>query len=186
MGVRHVFLLLMLGMVTGCSLTPLSHPTQREQRHKVEKLTQMLCEMNATVEPSEAKDMAEVAIAKAWELGEHYAIVSPPLWHNTLVNIGVKQRGLCYEWAEDLLRVLLEKRYTTLRFYAVGANIGNYFEHNAIVVAAQGEPYTQGILLDAWRDSGNLFFDTVMRDKKYEWKNRATLYRSIAWKLRYE
>ena len=146
----------------------------------------MLIDLNKSIDPQEAQDFSLKSLYYAKRLAQNYKIVSPPLWHNTLVNIGIKKRGLCYEWSEDMLRYLLQQNYQTLRLFAVGANIGEYFEHNALVVTAKGEDYLEGIVIDAWRDSGNLFFNKVLSDKKYEWKNRTTLYRSITYKLRHK
>jgi len=169
----------------GCTLTPLPDISNVVIEKKSKQLTQMLIELNKSIDPQEAQDFSLKSLYYAKKLAQNYKVVSPPLWHNVLVNIGLRDRGLCYEWSEDMLRYLLQQNYQTLRFFAVGANIGDYFEHNALVVTAKGEDYREGIVIDAWRNSGNLFFDKVTNDKKYEWKNRVTLYKSIAFEVRH-
>ena len=186
MALKFLGVIVAIGVMSGCSLTPLPKLSPTKQAQRIDALTRMLQELSPMVNPQEAQDLAKTAVLRAKELGKSYEVVSPPLWHNMLVNIGVKRRGLCYHYSEDMLRLFLKKKYTTFEFYMVGANIGEYFEHNAIVVSAKKESYKEGIVLDAWRNSGNLFFDKVLSDKKYEWKNRATLYQSITYKLRHK
>ncbi|MCK5855626.1 MAG: hypothetical protein KAG56_10420 [Sulfurovaceae bacterium] len=139
----------------------------------------MLQDLNITVEQKEARDLAQKVVFYSTQLVQNYELVSPPLWHNTLVNVGIKERGLCYEWAEDLLEYLHAQRYHSLAFHYVGANIGNYFEHNAIAVSAKGMGFEHGLLLDAWRDSGRLFFVKIKDDKKYEWRSREDIYKMM-------
>ncbi|HHS91771.1 MAG TPA: hypothetical protein ENK82_00345 [Campylobacterales bacterium] len=93
--------------------------------------------------------------------------------------MGIKNRGLCHEWAEDLLGFLLKQKYQTFDFHPVSANVGYLNEHNALVVSAKGDRYFRGILLDAWRFSGNLYFVEVSKDPKYRWIERKGLYGSF-------
>ena len=177
---RNFFLLLFgLLFLSGCSLTPLSTPTSFELSQKIERLTHMLEDLDVTVEKKEAHDLAKSAVFLSRKLVKKYKLVSPPLWHNTLINIGVKKRGLCYDWAEDLLAFLNKKQYRTLKLHYVGANIDGYFEHNALAVSAKGKGIENSILLDAWRDSGNLFFIRLKEDKKYKWISREDVYRLV-------
>ena len=174
---KFFFLLIYLLLFSACSLTPLPQQTANEVYNSTRELSIMLQELNVTVDQREANNLAKEAIFYARRLSKKYELVSPPLWHNTLINIGIKKRGLCYEWAEDLLAYLHKKRYQSLIFHYVGANIGNYFEHNAIAVSAKGMGFENGILLDAWRGSGNLFFVKIKEDEKYEWHSRKGVYR---------
>ena len=47
----------------------------------------------------------------------------------------------------------------------------NLREHNTVVVTAKGQEFSIGIVLDPWRNSGNLFWVPV-RDDRYPWKER--------------
>jgi hypothetical protein len=96
-------------------------------------------------------------------------VFGPPLFHNFLVNIGLKERGLCYHWAEDLLTRLEALRLATLEFRWGNARAGTLREHNTVVVTAQDQPFDQGIVLDAWRHSGRLHWTHVNADR-YPWK----------------
>ena len=42
-------------------------------------------------------------------------------------------------------------------------------EHNSLVVTAHRLPFAQGVVLDAWRHSGRLWFGGVATDK-YPWQ----------------
>ena len=162
-------LTLLLFLLAGCSVKT---PTAQENFQNIQALTQMLLRTSKHIDRSEAEDLAKSSIFYAQKLAHKYRVISPPLWQNTLVNIGLKDRGLCYQWANDLWVYLKAKNYKSLEFYYVGANIGSYFEHNAISVSAKGESVDNSIVLDAWRNSGRLYFKKIIEDKKYEWKER--------------
>ena len=75
----------------------------------------------------------------------------------------------------DILKYIDRSKYSNIQFYRVVANKGEYFEHNAISIAAKEMPYEEGILLDAWRNSGTLFFIPIKDDHRYDWKEREKL-----------
>ncbi|MBD3793058.1 MAG: hypothetical protein IE889_02705 [Campylobacterales bacterium] len=180
---KIILLGLWLLLFSGCSLMPVPHPTQNEIETNADKLARMIVDLNESIDPNEAQKFAWESLNYAQRLAQDYEVVAPALWHNTLVNIGVKKRGLCYQWAEDMLDHLLRQNYQTIQLYVVGSDIGNYFEHNALVVTGIGESYRDGIVLDAWRNSGDLFFVHLTEDKKYEWKNRQILYQAVLFRM---
>jgi hypothetical protein len=161
--------ILLLLFFTACSV---KEPTAKEYEAKVKTLSTMLLNTSKDIDKKEAEDLARSAIAYAQKLAHDYAVISPPLWQNTLVNLGVKKRGLCYEWANDLWVYLKAKNYKSLRLHYVGADVGHYFEHNALSVSAKEEDVNNSIILDAWRNSGNLYFIEIYNDKKYDWQER--------------
>lgn len=163
---------LLLFFLVGCSVKV---PTPEENFKKIQALTQMLLQTSTAIDKNEAKDLAKSSVLYAQKLAKKYNVVSPPLWQNTLVNIGIKERGLCYEWADDLWVYLMHKKYKSLVLYHVGAEVGSYFEHNALSVSAKGLGVERSILLDAWRNSGKLYFIEIEKDKKYQWKQRFDL-----------
>jgi len=163
---------LLLFFLVGCSVKV---PTPEENFKKIQALTQMLLQTSTAIDKNEAKDLAKSSVLYAQKLAKKYNVVSPPLWQNTLVNIGIKERGLCYEWADDLWVYLIHKKYKSLILYHVGAEVGSYFEHNALSVSAKGLGVERSILLDAWRNSGKLYFIEIEKDKKYQWKQRFDL-----------
>jgi len=90
--------------------------------------------------------------------------VGPPLFHNFLVNTGMRKRGLCFQWAEDLLAQLDALELTTLELHWGEARAGTWREHNCIVATAKGQPFRTGIVLDGWRHSGRLYWNALARD----------------------
>jgi len=175
----RIYILLLLFIFGGCSLTALPPSSPKIITTKIDKLSNMIIDLNTTIDRYEAKDIASRAVRYSKYLAKKYRVVSPPLWHNTLVNLGIRKRGLCYQWAEDLLSYLLEKKYQTIKFYTVGSSVGSYFEHNALAISAKGSTLKRAILLDAWRDSGNLYFIEIDKDKRYKWKNREEIYKEV-------
>ena len=167
---HKTFLLLSLFFLMGCEV---KQPTPLENIRQINQLTAMLIGLDTErVDRDEAKDLAQRGILYAQKLAKEYEVISPPFWQNTLVNFGIKKRGLCYEWADDLLAFFSQKRYRTLFIHKVSANIGQLNEHNALSVSLRNRSIEKSILLDAWRNSGNLFFIQIEEDKKYRWSER--------------
>ncbi len=156
--------------LTGCSPALPQSTSDQQQR-----LMHMIAQMDRSVNLLEARSLAREALQFSRTLAKRYRVTTSPWMHNFLVNIHVKDRGLCYQWADDLLSDLTRLQTTTLRILPVGANIGSYWhEHNALVVVPAHHviPLKHGILLDPWRHSGALFFVPVEQDKKYQWNVR--------------
>lgn len=96
-------------------------------------------------------------------------MVRPALFHNFMVNLGVRKRGLCYHWAEDLVARLQTLKLATLDLHWGIARAGTLREHNSVVVTAKGQPFRQGVVLDAWRHAGRLHWADVAADR-YPWE----------------
>ena len=167
-----LFLLLFLLFLSGCRNVPVSTPLPASP----ELLTAELRGLSDIVDPSEAEELAREAIHYSLILRRLYGVNSPPLLHNFLVNIGVKKRGLCYHWADDLLLHLRQYRFRTLRILPVGSHVGSYWsEHNALAVfpsVPKDFPLANAILLDPWRTGGRLYFIPVGKDPKHPWHLR--------------
>ena len=161
----------------GCSVKSI---TLEERQIKIIALKNMLLHLGSNVDSNEAEDLARSSINYSFVLAQKYHALSSPWLQNTLVNIGLKERGLCHEWAEDLLAFLRHKHYKLFSFHAIGANIGDLNEHNALSVSLKGQGITNSIVLDAWRNAGNLYFSKIERDKKYQWKERVNLYKNLS------
>ena len=135
----------------------------------IEVLSRQLVALSRSVRPDEAKRLAAQAHLGSIGLARHYRPVGPPQFHNFLVNAGLKQRGLCHHWARDLGDRLAALRLRTLGLRWAIARGGTLREHNAVVVTARGQRFEDGIVLDAWRYSGQLYAGPVAGDK-YPWK----------------
>ncbi len=107
------------------------------------------------------------SLAREFEMG------TEPLYHNFLVNIGLKQKGLCYHWADALYSYFQMQHFPSFSFHLAGANIGEYWrEHNAFVVVGRGARVEDGVVIDPWRVGGRLFFVKLKEDKAYQWVHR--------------
>ncbi len=124
--------------------------------------------------------MALFATRAAGELADEYKVVGSPHLQNFLVNVGAKRRGLCFHWTEDLTRRLEALQLRTLDLHWATARGGTWREHNAVVVTARGQPFAEGVVLDAWRAPGRLHWSRVRSDH-YPWeKDESDYMRRIA------
>ena len=133
------------------------------------RLQEQLLALGPTVSEAEAWRAAVCAFETSEELAREYRMVRPPHCHNLLVNLGLKKRGLCYHWAEDLLARLQVLNLETLEWHWGIARAGTPREHNCVVVTAKGQPFADGLVLDAWRRAGRLYWAPVAADR-YPWE----------------
>lgn len=162
---RHFFLLLMvIFFSSGCSVKQ-----SALEPSKVQTLTQELINLGLHVNPQEARMFAYEAILYPQILAEKYGLVYPPTFHNLLINTGLKERGLCYEWSEDMMAHLKAQQYESFDLRWGVANRGDLDEHNSVVVVAKGAPFWSGLLIDPWRNSGELYWSKLGDDPEYKW-----------------
>lgn len=135
----------------------------------IQSLTDQLVALNKSVRPEEANRLSVCAYGYSLKLAGQYRAVRPAWWHNVLVNLGLKKRGLCYQWAEDLTVEFRKLHLFTLEFHWAVARPDTMREHNGVVVCARGQPFDEGIILDAWRHSGRLYWALVAQDR-YPWR----------------
>jgi hypothetical protein len=135
------------------------------------QLTVALMKLAATVDPNEARILADTAVRHSLRLAETYRIVRPAVLHNMLVNAGIRDRGLCIHWTHDLMKELLALDLQTIQFrWGIACPEGIWgLEHNSVVACAVGADFEDGIVLDPWRDSGRLFWSCVPADN-YAWQ----------------
>lgn len=131
-------------------------------------LRNQLVALSPHVRTKEAEQVADCACVTSRQLARDYRVVGPPLFHNFLVNVGVRQRGLCFHWARDLFAKLNQLPLRTLELHWGAARAGTWREHNCVVVTAKGQRFENGVILDAWRNSGRLFWSSLRADH-YPW-----------------
>lgn len=140
---------------------------------KITQFSLLLQSLDSSIPQSEAMRLSQDIFYKTQKLTKEFELTSPPVFHNFLVNVGLRKKGLCYHWSDALYAYLSEKKYASFEFHLAGANIGEYFyEHNALVVVAKGGTVKEGIIIDPWRDSGELYFSKVEDDSGYKWQHR--------------
>ena len=139
---------------------------------KAEELAQQLAALSPRVNPNEAKLLADYAYATVARLREEYQMFGTPIFNNFLVYHGLKKRGYCYQWTEDLLLALDTLKLKTLELHWGEAHAGTWMENNCLVVTAKGQPFDRGMVLDCWRHFGHLRWDLVPSDEDRYHENR--------------
>lgn len=147
-----------------------NHDEVQIYRDKVKQLEEVLITLDETVENTEALRVAETAVRESAVLAEEYQLVRPAIAHNLLIVLGLKERGLCYHWTEDLMKRLQALNLKSFQLHWGAAYRGSELrEHNCVVITARGQSFDKGIVLDPWRNSGNLYWARVAKDT-YPWK----------------
>ena len=145
----------------------------------IDALTRAILDLGPQVDAGEARRAAEIAYSYTARLAVEYQIEDPPLVHNAKVNAGVKPRGLCWHWAEDMERRLDAERFRTLDVERAIANAFNpvLIDHSTAVIVARGDGFADGIVLDPWRYGGRLFWDQTVDDTRYGWMDQQEVFR---------
>ena len=138
---------------------------------KAEELAKQLAALSPRVDPSEAKLLADSAYAAVARLRQEYRMFGTPIFNNFLVYHGLKKRGYCYQWTEDLLLALDTLKLKTLELHWGEAYAGTYRENNCLVVTAKGQPFERGMILDCWRHFGHLRWNLVPSDEDRYYEN---------------
>ena len=146
------------------------HRATQAYHEKLESLQDDLAALNQQTNILEAQLVAETAITYSDQLAEEYQLVRPAVLHNVLIRVGLKDRGLCYHWTEDLLKQLQSLDLRTYQFHWGVAHRGSELrEHNSVVITARGQAFEKGMVLDPWRNSGDLYWALIKSDR-YPWK----------------
>ena len=159
---------IVLFMLSGCAVSP-----QPDDGGDAAHLTRLLLEVNEVAPKEEAKELAEDILQESARLEKAFGRESNPYWHNFLVNVGVKKKGLCYHYSDGLYRHFAAQHYPDYAFHLLGAHIGEYWrEHNALAVSAPGQPVLDGIVVDPWRQAGSVYVSKISEDRAYRWRHR--------------
>ena len=181
---RYITALCLFAGLLGCAQVKVYYPgkvsfgapTSNEQlnrqayREKVKQLERELKALGPAVDPTEAHHVAETAIRESAVLAEAYQLVQPAVAHNLLVVMGFKDRGLCYQWTEDLMARLAALALKSFQLHwGVAFRGSDLREHNCVVITATGQSFNTGLVLDPWRHSGNLYW-AIVKEDRYPWK----------------
>ena len=139
-------------------------------RASIDDLATALVGLSSKVQRADATALAKEAhlyplhLANVWQVGEY------PLLHNLKRNSGEREYGLCIDWTFAMRERMRGMGLGSFDWYWGIANQGSdLFEHSTLVVTAKGQPFTSGIVLDPWRNSGRLFWRAIDQDPKYKW-----------------
>lgn len=144
-------------------------------RNAVNDLTKGIMSLGPGIDPEEAARAARIAISYAQQLKVEYGVTDPPIIHNIKVNSGLRPRGLCWHWAEDMEKRLKLEDFKTLELHRAIANASHpiRIEHSTAIISRRGDTMPEGMVLDPWRFGGTLFFSPVLEDPSYVWEPRA-------------
>lgn len=142
------------------------------------ELTGEIMSLGEEIDAEEAQRAARIAIEYSQQLGEKYQVTGSPIFHNILVNLGLRDRGLCIDWTADLMARLRQEKFRSLDLHWAIANYQTTFrlEHSTVVLSAAGESFQQGLVLDPWRNSGDLYWARTDRDAGYLWQAQAEVH----------
>ena len=168
--VSWLFCLFLVLSATGCA----THQAVSQERdlQKQNALTLDLLSLHSAVKRESALTVARTAIQFSRQQADRYRISGSPRYHNLLINLGLKERGLCFHWTDDLLDKMQDIKSEQFYFHSAIAHRGsNLREHSSVVVTFKGESFETGIVLDGWRYSGDLYWSRVKEDS-YAWQPR--------------
>lgn len=128
------------------------------------------------VPPDERQALNHESVTLAMELIEETEVLRKkyksffiPIVHNMMLDVGIRKRGACKHWAEDLLEHLhtVERRFFSITWGE--SHPGEFTEHNVAVLIPRGRKFEDGLLFDPWRTSGSPFWVQVTEDKHFRW-----------------
>jgi hypothetical protein len=152
---------------------PLSFQVQKSDVAKAEKLANDLASLSPRVNREEAKLLADCAFATVSKLRREYRMFGTPIFNNFLIYHGLRKRGYCYQWSEDLLVALDKLNLKSLEVRWGEHDPNTWRENNCIVVTAKGQPFKRGVMLECWRHLGHLYFGPVASDWELYVENSA-------------
>jgi len=164
--VNILYMVVLASWSSGCVSTCHGPLVQREAA-----LEQQICLLSSNVDANDAHALATVACDYSLELRRQYRVVPPAILHNCLVKIGVRKRGYCYQWADDLGAKLDSLATDTIDIQYGIARQGTWRTHCAVIITATNQSFNEGLVLDAWRFSGYLYWRRVKEDN-YPWMLR--------------
>ena len=162
-----LFALLFAAFFTACGRIP------DTSENRAETLATLLQTIDKNIPFEEALSLSREIFQQTDQLRKQFNPVSEPHVNNFLVNIGLKEKGLCYEWSDPLYIYFRRKSYRYFSFHLLVANRGKYFqEHNVLAVTSKKDDIPNAVIIDPWREPGTVYFSKVKDDKKYVWEHR--------------
>ena len=159
--------------LAACARAPedIPRPTDRD----IAALASAIRGLDPAVSTEEAARAARIAYLHPLDLAVEYGITDPPVLHNTKVNMGLRPRGLCWHWAEDMERRLAAEGFETLGLHRAISQPPLRLEHSTVIISARGDGMDEGLVLDPWRYGGKLYWSPVNADERYDWEPRAVV-----------
>lgn len=180
----------LIAMLAGFVLMGLAACTEQPQvsrmaasQSEVDELAAALQALGPEVSAEEAARAARIAQSYPLELRARYNVTDAPLIHNAKVNNGLRDRGICVHWADDIEARLRQENFRTLQLHRMISPATAFrISHSAPVIGRRGDNMYDGIVLDGWRNGGDLFWAPVREDDHYNWKPRTEVLNGIVQK----
>src|SRR4051812_26714053 len=134
----------------------------------VKGLTQAFIALSPDVDPKEAELLSATVHTMSRNLAREYGVTGDPAFHNFLINTGQRKRGYCAHYVRDIGTRLREMNFKTLVLHWGAAYAKTSDESNCLVATARNQPFQDGILMDAWRHGGRLFWSKIKNDREYD------------------
>lgn len=159
--------------LAACASNPLTQPGDSDSA-EVTALRHAILALGDGVDPEEAERAARIASTHIRHLAREYRFTDPPLIHNAKVHMGLRDRGLCYHWAEDIEARLQQEDFRTLELHrAISPETLVRLEHSTTIISRKGDNLFDGVILDPWRAGGTLFWIQVRDDASYDWRPKS-------------
>jgi len=149
----------------------LSFPVPKNDSANAEALAEQLAALSPRVDRQEATLLATCAYATVSQLRRQYQMFGTPIFNNFLVYHGLRKRGYCYQWTEDLLVALDALKLKSLELHWGESYAGTWRENNCLVITAKGQPFDRGMILDCWHHFGHLRWNLVLSDEDRYFEN---------------
>ena len=168
---RRLFLLLATLVsftLAGCAKTvPIASQTD------VDALAQAIQSLGPNVDPVEARTAAQISYSYSRQLSQEWNVTDPAIIHNAKIINGLREKGLCNDWAQAMTTRLRQENFRTLDLHwATSPPTEFRIIHHSALISAKGDLMYDGLILDPWRQSGALFWAPVREDTRYNWRPR--------------
>ena len=134
----------------------------------IKDLAKALTGLGPDDDPAEAQALSYTAHTTARRLKKEYRVALNPEFTVFLYNVGMRKRGWCGHWAQDIGTELKKLEPKTLVLHWGEAYPNTTSENNALVITARNQPFKDGIIIDGWPRAGRLFWCPVVKDDEYE------------------
>ena len=141
-----------------------SFQVSKSDARNAEKLAGELASLSPRVNRDEAKLLADCAFVTVSKLRREYRMFGTPIFNNFLIYHGLRKRGYCYQWSEDLLLALDKLNLKSLEVRWGEYDPNTWRENNCLVITAKGQSFNRGIMLECWRHLGHLYFGPIASD----------------------
>ncbi|MCR8550130.1 hypothetical protein M4578_20090 [Salipiger sp. P9] len=168
--------------LAGCAPPPPKLPptATAEQR---DALTWAILTLEPGVALPDARRLSDLAYdvprALARDYGQHLMAQAK----RRGIAFDVKTPALCRAWAEAFDAKLRQEPFALLESHVVISTGRFYFpvEHSAVVVSARGKPLESGLVLDACRHEGRLYWARVKDDRMFRWRPQVDVLVARTW-----